>query len=532
MNGGIDVRYEGVLRRLRAARRGGDAGVAMVTAVLMIMILAGLSMAVLAVIVAQVAPTQFAEKNTRSVYAAEAGIEAALSQFRTAEGAPDATGAVYGQKSKLVCNFSGTVAADSGPLTYAVTIRYYRNNPAGKSDAWLTSNAMSCTNGVGPASQPSYAEIVSAGNDEAATNVATTSGDRKMKSIYRFQTTNTNVKGGYVYTFGDGYCLRAVATTAGSAIQYIKKEDCGDTANQDRELWLYDTDYKLKLASTLTGSATAQCITSPDGTSVADVGQAFLQDCVTDSGRWRQLWSWEGGSRWNGENKAITNYSSRFLGAKDSTVSNGAYLWVLSTGASDQPWGSFDPSPSVGAGAASYGTQQIVNYAEFGRCFDVTNNTVSGNPGGDDYEIVYPCKQDPSGGSKLNWNHKWYYTEPSGSNNSAPNQQIYILNNNSASSKYCLYSPGTNGALVYLTSACNAADTHQKFTRWKDTGDYTTSYTFTDSAGLCVTLSPDKYNGWTKIAVATCTGGLEQKWNAPPDAVAASIGNYQEVVGG
>lgn len=518
--------------RIRGLRPRDDSGVALITAVLLILILAGLSMAVLALIVGQVAPTQFAQKNTRSVYAAEAGVEAALSQFRTAEGAPDATGATYGQKSKLACALSGTVSDDSGPLTYAVTIRYYRNNPAGKSDSWLTSNAMSCTAGIGPSSQPSYAEIVSAGNDGSSTAVAATSGDRAMKSIYRFQTTNTNVKGGLIYTFGDQYCLRAVSATAGSAVQYVKKDSCGESANQDRELWLYDTDYKLKLASSLLGAATPLCITSPDGATVADVGQAYLRPCVTDAGRWRQLWSWEGGARWNGENKAITNYSNRFLGAKDSTVSDGAYLWVLSTGASDQAWGSFDPAPSVGAGAASYATQQIVNYTEFGRCFDVTNNTVSGNPGGDDFEIVYPCKQDPSGGSKLNWNHKWYYMEPSGSNSEAPNQQIYVLNGGSASAKFCLYSPGTAGSLVTLTGACNGADPHQKFTRFKDTGDYTTSYTFKDSYGLCITLSTDKYNGWSKIAVATCTGGLEQKWNAPPDAVSASIGNYQEVVGG
>lgn len=270
---------------------------------------------------------------------------------------------------------------------------------------------------------------------------------------------------------------------------------------------------------------TPLCITSPSG----GTGQATLETCWTDSNRWRQLWSWEGGAHWRGENSTISNYSNTYLTVQGaSTVTNGAYLYVTGSAASNQEWGSFDPDPAVGAGAAGYLTHQIVNYLEFGRCFDVTGE----NPNST-FEISYPCKQDPSGGSYLNWNHKWYYTEPTGGASSVANQQLFVYYLNSTSSKYCLVSPGTVGGLVYLTSACNSAAANQSFTRFTDTGDYSSSYTFKDSKGLCLGLSPDKLDGaWTKINVTTCTGGPDQKWNAPADAVTATIGNYHEVVGG
>jgi hypothetical protein len=177
----------------------------------------------------------------------------------------------------------------------------------------------------------------------------------------------------------------------------------------------------------------------------------------------------------------------------------------------------------VGAGAASADTIQIVNYLEFGRCFDVTDQQV-----GKAFMIVYPCKQDPSGGARLNWNHKWYYSEPATGSSVRENQQIYVKENNADSGKKCLQSPGASGTYVTLVT-CSASAPNQQWDRYKDTGNAATSYTFVDYLGRCVGLSEDKYNdAWSKIVVTSCSGEADQKWNAPAQKSDAQIGDYVE----
>ncbi|WP_158375665.1 RICIN domain-containing protein [Cellulosimicrobium cellulans] len=500
----------GVLRGLRA-----DDGIAMLSAIIMVLILASLSLVVLALVAAQVKPTEFARKNTRTIFAAEAGVEAALGQIRSVASAPDFTGAVYGDLTKLPCTLTGTVSDAAGALTYSVTVRYYKDNPAGKTETWLEANKMACR----PATQPAYAYLKSQGFSETTPRLSVNEADRTLSSVYQFNTTNTNVAGGRIYTFYSGFCLRADTVSAGSKITYVAKASCG--TDDDRELWLYDSDYKIKLAVTTLPGATQLCITGAPSAGASSV-EATLQNCKTDSSRWNQLWSWEGGSRWRGENSAISDYSSYCLysGATGGTALSGNKLSVANQCAGDSEWGSFNPDPAVGPGAASIDTKQIVNYLEFGRCFDVTDVDVN-----KEFMIAYPCKQDPSGGSLLDWNHKWYYTEPTTGSVAAP-QQIYVLRNNSTSNKYCLQSPGAGGQYVTLTSACSTAQ-NQKWTRYQDTGN-STSYTFVDYLGRCIGIG-DKYNSaWSKLVVTSCSGEADQKWNAPPEKVEASIGNYLE----
>ncbi len=511
----------GAMRRLAAWRRR-DEGVAMMSAILMVLLMGALSTIILALVMSQVTPTQFARKNTRTIFAAEAGVEAALSQIRSAAAAPDFTGEVYGSLAALPCTLTGTVADSGGDLRYDVQVRYYKENPAGRTETWLAANAMSCR----PVQQPAYAYVMSEGYAENLARLEATSGDRTLASVYQFKTTNSNIAGGRIYTFGDGFCLRADGITVGSTIRYVDKADCG--SDDEHELFLYDTDYAIKLASSTLPGSTPLCLTGPPSTSSGSV-QITLQVCQSGSARWNQLFSWEGGSRWKGENTSITNYSSYclFSGSTSNTGIAGRKLYVGTSCAQDQPWGSFNPDPAVGAGAASITTRQVVNYLEFGRCFDVTGGNVSAA-----YMIVYPCKQDPSGGTQLNWNHKWYYSEPAVGSPSLGPQQIYILQNNSTSSKYCLQSPAAGGQYVTLTSACSTSAANQRWTRYQDTGNYGTSYTFVDYLGRCIGLG-DKFNGsWSKMVVSSCTGGVDQKWNAPPLDVEANVGDYVETYGG
>lgn len=511
----------GLLRRL-AVWRDRDEGVAMMSAILMVLLMGALSTIILALVLSQVTPTQFARKNTRTIFAAEAGVEAALSQIRSAAAAPDFTGSVYGSLAALPCTLTGTVADSGGELRYDVRVSYYKENPAGRSDSWLAANVMSCR----PVQQPAYARVVAEGYAEDLARLDATLGDRTLATVYQFKTTNTNIAGGRIYTFGDGFCLRADGITAGSNVTYVDKASCGE--DDERELWLYDVDYMIKLASSTLPGSTPLCITGPPSTSSGTV-RVTLETCKTGTARWNQLYSWEGGARWRGENTSITNYSSYCLssGSTSGTGIAGRKLSVGTSCAGDSAWGSFNPDPAVGAGAASITTRQIVNYLEFGRCFDVTDTDV-----GKAFMIVYPCKQDPSGGTLLDWNHKWYYSEPAVGSPSLGPQQIYVLRSNSTSQKYCLQTPGAGGQYVTLTSACSTSAANQRWTRYQDTGNYGTSYTFVDHLGRCIGLG-DKYNGsWSKIVVTSCTGGIDQKWNAPPLDVEASVGDYVESYGG
>jgi hypothetical protein len=211
---------------------------------------------------------------------------------------------------------------------------------------------------------------------------------------------------------------------------------------------------------------------------------------------------------------------------------NGNVLYIGSTTTQ------FDPSPAVGAGAASYTTQQLVNYQEFGRCADVTHTDINKS-----FMIVYPCKQDPTGNNAFSWNHKWVYTEPArnyatgvvpllctGSEDaeckSGP-QQIRVT----PSSTYCLTVVDTTGVSELVFKSCDGS-AKQRFTRYTHVPDQAKAWTIQDAYGRCLTAdSTDKFEGnWSKLRMKPCgSGALDQKWNAPPQSSSASFGSFREV---
>ncbi|MDQ0427068.1 hypothetical protein [Cellulomonas iranensis] len=518
------------MRTIRRAcddlRRGGDEGIAMLSAIMLALILTTLSILVLGLVLSQAMPTQFQRKSTQTVYAAEAGIETALSSVRTALGSEDFVGAVYGDIRKLPCALEGTVATPGGDLGYKVTVRYYRDNPAGQSESWLNSKKLSCVPGSGTTLQPLFAYITSTGDAPTGATLGQDDAVRTMSSIYRFNTTSTNVVGGRLYSYESKYCLRADGTTAGSTVSYVRVDQCG--VDDDRELWVYDKDYQIKLAiTTLPGSGPPLCITGPS-TNTSSLTLAYLRECAaaTSSSRWNQLWSWEAGARFKGENTAITNYGAFCLRSSGTPLNSKLYTGSCSD---KQDWGSFNPDPAVGAGAAGPSTNQIVNFLEFGRCFDVTRLDVNF-----EHMIIYPCKQDPSGGSNLEWNHKWYYSEPTGGATTVETQIVVRVNNSTApSNTYCLTASATT--LYPKLTRCSDSAQNQRWIRSGDTGNYQTSFTFMPKGmqTKCIGLGDGfEEANWSKMVLADCNGGIDQKWNAPPEKVSASVGNYLESRGG
>lgn len=516
----------------------GDDGVAMMTTVMMMLVMTALSVLALGLVLNQVTPTQFAQKNTRTIFAAEAGLEASVGRIRSAVAAPDFLNKVYGNPAKLPCTVTGVVDTASGSTTYATTVRYYLDDPSGRSETWLNANKLACSDSGGTGTTlPAYAMISSQGDATQSAKVAATSGDRAISMVYRFETTTTNVVGGRIYSWNgtatSPFCLRADGLSAGSTVSYRASSTCGTAANEDAELWAYTDSHTLKLASSdLT--ATPLCLTDESGT-------IRLRACtpVSDSNAHLQRWSWHNGGNatWQAQASGLVDRNPAAClgsGRTSGNPVNGDKLQVAAC-ANQAAWGSFSPDPAVGPGAASINTNQIVNYLEFGRCMDVTDVTI-GRP----FMISYPCKQDPPDGANILWNHKWYYSEPVVGTTAAA-QPIVVRVNNSTdpAQRYCLKtaagisSPsgytGVGPDFHVTFKPCNAADATQQWIRSTATGDRTTSYTFRDSSGRCIGVGGDKYNGnWSTLVVSTCDGSTAQKWNAPPAVVEAEIGNYLE----
>jgi Ricin-type beta-trefoil lectin domain len=498
-----------------------ERGVAMLSAVLFMIIMAGLCTVLVSTVLAQTIPVYIAQKSTQTINGAQSGMQAAMSLIRTATDV-NGSGATYGDPGELPCTVTGKPNAQTDGLTYTVAISYYLLDPTGKDSTWLGANDLNCSGGGGVNVTPSYALIVAKG---LGTNVpgsaSATLGNRTVQAIYKFKVSAVNIPGGRIYDFANAYCLDASSATVGSTVRFLAKASCTSDA---KELWIYATDYEIKLASTVTTTNPGLCITGPAVAGGA-TQNATLQTCRTNATRWNQLWAWMGASAWQGQNPDIVSGPSGYClatGVADGSNLTGRLLLVSSTGCS----GAFAPTAEVGAGAAGYTTHQIVNYDEFGRCVDVTNEDLSSS-----FMISYPCKQDATGtGTFLLWNHKWYYTEPPTGQASLGNQQIFVNYLDNPASKYCLTTPSQTANPAYVTFQGCSTTNQQKWTRVQDSGTYATSYLFVDTYGRCLAVDPtDLYNSnWSKLVVVTCDGTLTQKWNAPAGNSSSTVGSYKE----
>jgi hypothetical protein len=560
----------------RLASDAKESGVALLSAILFMIIMAGIGTVIVGTVLGQVHPTYLDQKDTQTVYSAQAGMQAALSRFRAATltnssgvQQTDTLGNPLGDPTKLPCSLSGSVdpTTPANGVTYSVAIHYYSFDPT-----YLTTAAVPVPPGELPFSDTGgvtstltapvkYALVLSGGvgNLLPGAPATSTAGNRSLGAVYQFKVSTVNIVGGLIndYNSGGAFCLSAITAAAGSTIQFLPATSC-TAANKVLDLWIYDTDYEIKLASSTANGAAGLCITGPATKTATTTQNAVLQACATDATRWNQLWDWQGGNTWVGVKSDISGDSGYTLGtgyAAGSDLTNKPLL--VENGGTN---GGFSPSAAVGAGDAGYATNEIVNYLEFGRCMDDTGESPTAT-----HMISYPCKQNPAGGG-VKWNQRFYYTEPpvqaAGTGDTWPAppvpatgtqtlQQIVVKDDAGLSASpptpivdYCLTwassaTKPTVGALVVL-KACPGSTTYKNWLRVYNTGDYDSSYTFTTpgltAAGaattLCLEVNPAITDtGWSELDLALCTGSLGQKWNAPPAYVASEVGGYKEIGG-
>ena len=521
--------------QFQRVRESGERGVALMSAMLFMILLAGMSLVLLSVIVSQIGPTFAAQKSTKTVYAAQGGLQAALGVVRSAAAAPNATGAIFGAPSKLPCTFSGNLDGATDTVSYVVKIGYYLVDPTGKNDAWLASpaNKLACATPGGVAVTPLFAYLVSEGTGTSALGRDADEGNRSVAAIYKFKVTNVNISGGRIYNFERNECLEAVPTTGttiatGSLVRFRAVGSTGCSTNTARQLWIYDNSYQIKLASSVDAGAPL-CITGPEGTGALPQN-TVLRPCLTTAAgdaRFNQLWSWTGSHTWKGQLNPVSAgvNNSMFISRSAADAASIRYLQVRANDDSN-----FSPTAAVGAGAAQHSSNQLVNYKEFGRCADVT--------GGDEnatFMISYPCKQDPTGtGAYIEWNHKLYYTEATTAAGVVQSITMQVGNNMSAANKRCLVAPAETDASKYpVIKPCASTGTpnRQSWTRINNTGDYAGSYLVLDVYGRCLTANPGDLHdsNWSKLTMNTCDGSLAQKWNAPPIFNDATFGSFREI---
>jgi type II secretory pathway pseudopilin PulG len=561
-----------------------ERGVAMLFAIVFMIIMAGLAAVILSTILGQVAPTSLEQKSTQTVYAAQAGMQAALSRFRAAvlvNGSgvvqTDTLGNPLGDPTKLPCSVAGTLdpTTPADGIGYRVTIWYYSTDPTFQSASWQanTANQIACstTSGVpSTAINPvKYALLTSVGtgNNLPNTPANSTAGNRSVAAVYEFKVSTVNITGGYIYDYNDNgnYCLSDLPATGGSpapgdTIQFLPASQC-TAAKSALQLWSYGGDpanpYEIKLASSTYNGATGLCITGPNSSTANSTQNAVLQNCVVSgTARWSQLWSWYGSNTWQGTNPTLTSASTWNLGFTSASPLTGQLLKVIYNGTSN----GFSPSTSVGAGAANHANEEIVNYLEFGRCMDVDGQPIPASNAND--LISYPCKQDPTNdgtgtGKAITWNQKFYYTEPAAGVETQGPQAIIVNDDTSAryiptnpstlstSTQFCEVPVGfpalpTSGTLT-VVKACTSTTSYKIWTRvyvaTTAHGGYGGSYLFTTpgAGGTTLCLQADKSklsNGWSEIDVAPCVANsLAQKWNAPPDYTTSELGGYKEIGG-
>ncbi|MCU1601048.1 MAG: Beta-galactoside-specific lectin 3 [Frankiales bacterium] len=558
------------LQRLVAARRlaTGDDGMAMVLAILLILLVAGLSLSMGALVIAQSRPTQFNRKNAATVNAASTGLQVGLDRLRAANdgagngsllllpctGANDATLAPNGTSGTAPgVTYTGPVSSLPGALTYRVSISYYTADPSGKDLGWLQSNAKPCPLLV----VPTFAYVEALGAGAAVPGEPANRGNRGVHATYTFNAVNTNVTGGRLKQFPGSWASPQLCVDAGSATPapgtQLLMQPCL-ALGTPQQTFQYRTDLTLyfggNTALNLCAEQSGGYIKLQTCTSPVNTPQASTYNTSTGTylaGQQVQEFAFDDNGHFAGasSNGGVTGTCMQPEGITTTTSpgANAKVAFFACTGSTQSP-GAWDPDPDVGAGKAGGNTtgmpgsptNQFVNYSEFGRCLDITGQNVNNSL------IAYPCKQAPNS-STLTYNQVWNYV-PYGSTGYGQFYTVGVTGqgNSVTGTKYCLKAPST-GNLI-LTPVCAATPTDDQL--WKATGNtnvYATAYRLISKASVvadannpyCMSVGPIASGvtpGSSDIITQLCDGSLAQKWNAPPNPQKAGLGNLIEQQGG
>ncbi|MEZ5116906.1 MAG: hypothetical protein R2737_11625 [Candidatus Nanopelagicales bacterium] len=522
----------------------GDGGAALAVALMVILVVSMMAIIALGVILAQARTSVFTGQNAEALQAAEGGLDVATSTFKQAVAEASSK---EGDLRFLPCEI--LVQTDYGPMT--VQVSYFDGTPSAPGDE------IPCADNLGPLSTPEYAVLQAS----ALRTVDLGTIGRELTTTFTFQVRDlSNIPGGLIqnYPGGEGALCFDVGTTwppvAGTR---VTMQDCLDESDPavKRQKFSYRPDYRISVSNTETSQGVGgMCLTATNpGTS--STSYVTLQPCdippagatSTWRGRSDQLWSYNDVAQFQGEYPGSAsaptgqgNWCMVFQSYDLSgIISEGSYL-VASTrsvcGQGYQSQWTWKPDDNVGAAAAGNPDllvtatdlvrMQVVNYAEFGRCFDITSQNINST-----FMIAFPCKQDPTPGASIAFNQLLTY-EPVNAT------QGRLTTTNNSGVKVCLQARTGGG---YVTTPGCTTGTNQLWTVNRDTGNALVDYTIVANDGRCLGLGPPgsttaPLNQWSTIVTEACDpnpepfGARDQKWNAPPGLARGGRGPTIELV--
>lgn len=485
-----------------------DTGAALPLTVAVALVLASVSLALVAHVTQRTKDLVYEERRTRSLHAAEGGLDAALALIRRASTSGE--GGRKGIASLLPCETEATGAdlADlgSGGFGYRAVVSYYRDDPRHRSAQWRVSERLPCVEGSGPSTQPLYALITSVSTGAGSAGTFASFQQRSVEVTYRLGLSFARVLGGAVATSGPDdapsldrpicWSVTELPAAPGAAVLASPCID-GDPSQQ----FAYNPDFSFTYAGT------NLCLTA--AYDVADPA-ARLEPCaISGAERYRQAWTYNEDDRIqatksDGSGRAPFCLAPEQGGAVSSRL-------ILSNRC-DLRW---TPASEAGVGGAGWRQQQFVNFAQSGRCIDVTRADRSLH-----VLHAHACKQDAT--APLDWWPQQFSVDPK-------SMQIFsgrFLGTDSPI-PYCLTSQGRpNGAVSVepcTTTSDTKADAGQRWVVNRDAAVQQRSFTIVDDMGYCISIST-----WGQIVTETCDGSNVQKWNAPVGYVAAAVEGFLE----
>jgi hypothetical protein len=478
-------------------------------AMLLIMVGTSIGGLIAASSASRVASVKHSSQRQVLLAAAQTGLEVAVAQIR---------GATLSKRINLPCGPTTGTVGTASRVKYTVTIAYKTVGGA----VW------SCSLKAASLAPPAYADLSSTGYDPKATGQRTLTARYTVRSL-----TNPNIAGGLVRmtntipaVLGKTPCFDAGSANpaAGTPVQLTQ---CVSGSKQ--QTFAYNARIQLVLVSSYSDLLpNGMCVDGgllPHPNSTVTV---TMQPCLTLA-YGQQQWSVNDNNNYEGTSDGI-NLDAHCLNP-NSTTSLPTTVVVKKSCSNE-----WNPEAGVGAGAAGAATSQLVNYNQFGRCFDVPDYTWNNA-----YMWIWPCKQAPTTAG-LTWNQKWDLPD-SGTSDYMINHPCTPVATSTGSTckstppagnNACLKSTLTTGTASFVTLAACPTGTASgafKWTAYGDTGIYKTSYTIVDSAGNCLTASDYttsagqliKYGHTVGRGITLpCDGGTLQKWNAEPDALKPS----------
>ncbi|MEU4624128.1 hypothetical protein AB0G04_29650 [Actinoplanes sp. NPDC023801] len=477
-----------------------------------------LSVALLPVVVRQVQSSRVVKDRAVALAGARIGLDVVMAQVAAASyGEPDEKTGLLENLPDCRKPIEGDAGVSGEKLPYKVTVTYFAEDD----------RKLECPLKEAPKRAELHSEglgtlnMAPAGTDPSKPYYIT----RGLDAKYTFKLDNRNLQstGGVIRIDSSttGFLCMDAVTNYPLPGAPLKMRTCNGSTTQQFE---YTKELYIKLVnSASTNYPNGMCVFAATAHAVGS--QLGFQHCPSPSATINPLYQWSLDNssflKSTSADRKVENYCASLT--TPNNVDSNVQLGTCSSNGAVNVW-RFDAG--VGAGMAGEETYQLVNYAQFSRCLDVTSRSTSSS-----YMIAWFCKQDPNG--VVDWNQTWLHPVPV-----LPAVEkkgvIYIITDGS---RFCLRSPrvATSTSWVTVTkTGCPQANATSltgipSELIWnvrRKTNSYTTSYRIEDSAGLC--LQPTDLKGGVKgvdlhgdgtsrVKVATCSSSELQKWNAPPN---------------